>query len=121
MRVVVHHPERVEQIESRAGEHLEETIPASVSAYRFGRIEDFVNLDGSTTPKEEVAKILLEQAKEDFPGLEVSIEYLHESEHDAEGEVIGHEWRDHPPEQPVAEGEAHAVELSAEQAQEASA
>lgn len=113
MRVVVHHPERKEG---------EETIPESVSAYRMGRIEDFVNpLTGETTPRDQVAAALLEQAKEEFPGLEVSIEHLHEVEHDPEtGKPVAHEWRDHPPETPAADGETHEVELTATQGQEAS-
>lgn len=112
MRVVVHHPEREED---------DRTVPASKAAYRLGRIEDWTNpLTGETTPKAEVAEILLAQAREEFPDLDVTVEHLHEGEVE-NGEVVTHEWKDHPPEQPVAAGDPHAVELSAQQAQEASA
>lgn len=69
MRVVVHHPERT-------GEDGEQ-IPASVSAYRLGRITDYVNpITGETTPADEVAATLLAQAKEEFPGQQVELEVL---------------------------------------------
>lgn len=113
MRVVVHHPERVED---------GETIPASVSAYRVGRVEDHTDLlTGKTTPKEEVAAILVEQARAEFPGQEVSIEHLHEVEVDEEtGKAVRHEWRPEPPKAPVAPGVEHVRELSVEQPQEVS-
>lgn len=114
MRVVVHHPERVED---------GETVPASVSAYRLGKIDDHVDLlTGKTTPRAEVAAILLEQARAEFPGQDVSVEYLHEVEVDDEtGKAVRHEWRAEPPEVPVPPGENHERTLSVEQSQEASA
>lgn len=68
MRVAVHHPERVEDGEK---------IPASVTAFRIGRIEDLVNpLTGETTPQEKVAEIFLAAAEEEFPDCEVVLERL---------------------------------------------
>lgn len=68
MRVAVHHPGRVED---------GETIPPSVFAFRVGRITDHVDvLTGETTPKEQVAAQLLEQAKAEFPDCEVVLEVL---------------------------------------------
>lgn len=105
MRVVVHHPARTEQDGTE--------VPESTSAFRLGRIEDLVNpMTGETTPKEEVATALLQQAQEEFPGQDVKIEYLH-----SQGDETS-EWRDHPPEEPASPGEAHAQELTAEQSTE---
>lgn len=137
MRVVVHHPARTEPGEVRQAYHRDpetgvtsvttETVkeavevPESKSAYRLGRIEDFTNpLTGETTPREEVAAQLVEAAKREFPGLEVAIEHLHVAErHPETNEAIRHEWKDHPPEQPVAAGAEHTQELATDQSQEA--
>jgi hypothetical protein len=68
MRVAVHHPERKEG---------EETIPASVSAFRLGRITDLVDpLSGETTPAEQVVEKLSEEAAREFPDCEIVVERL---------------------------------------------
>lgn len=112
MRVVVHHPPRTEP------DGME--VPASKSAYRLGRIVDHVDLlTGETTPREKVAEILLQQAKEEYPDCEVLIEHLHVVDrHPETNEEIAHEWRDHPPEAPAATGAAHEQELATVQSQE---
>lgn len=113
MRVVVHHPAREEADGTQ--------VAASKSAFRLGRITDHTDiLTGATTPRDEVAAILLKQAQEEFPGQEVAIEHLHVAgRHPETGEVVAHEWKDHPPEQAVAVGEVHEQELAADQTQEA--
>lgn len=80
MRVVVHHPARTEPDGTE--------VPESVAAFRQGRIDDFTNpLTGETTPKAEVAKILVEQAKAEFPGQEVKVEVLvHNGDGEGQGE-----------------------------------
>jgi hypothetical protein len=112
MRVVVHHPARVEEDGTE--------VPESKAAFRVGRIEDHTDLlTGETTPREKVAEILLQQAQEEFPDLEVSVEHLHPVDRNEEtGEVTSHEWRDHPPEGSVPPGAQHAEELAIEQTQE---
>lgn len=114
MRVVVHHPARVEDDGTEVAE--------SVSAYRLGHVTDFTNpITGETTPAEEVVKALVEQAQAEYPDCEVSVEHLHVAErHPETNEVIAHEWKDHPPEEAVAAGEQHEQTLTADQAQEAS-
>lgn len=113
MRVVVNHPARVEEDGTEIAE--------SKSAFRLGRISDHTDLlTGETTPREKVAEILTEQAKAEFPGCEVSIEHLHEVERDPEtNEITSHEWKDHPPGEPVATGEVHEQILATDQGQEA--
>lgn len=113
MRVVVHHPARTED---------EVEVPESKSAFRLGHITDHTDiLTGETTPADKVAEILLEQAKEEFPDCEVSIEHLHVAErHPETNEAIAHEWKDHPPERPVPAGEVHEQELATDQQQEVS-
>lgn len=103
MRVVVHHPARTEE----DGTAVEE----SVAAYRLGRIDDFVNpITGETTSKVDVAAALVEQAKADHPGLEVSIEHLHDNGDDTST------WKDQPPVVAASPGEEHAQELQVDQA-----
>lgn len=120
MRVAVRHPARTEPDGTPVAE--------SVSPYHMGRIEDFVNpVTGETTPKDEVAKLLLGQAKAEFPDCEVYLERLVHNG-DAEGEDPHGEggtstWVHH---EEVPEG-AHspkggviaARELTTEQSQEA--
>lgn len=69
MRVAVHHPARTEPDGT--------TVPESVSAFRLGRIHDFVNhLSGETTEAAEVAKVLFGQAAKEHPDCRVVIEHL---------------------------------------------
>lgn len=69
MRVAVHHPART-NAEGVA-------VPESVSAYRLGRIDDFVNpITGETTSKEDVAAKLLADAQAEFPDCQVVLERL---------------------------------------------
>lgn len=112
MRVVVHHPAREEEDGTQ--------VEASKSAFRLGRITDFTNpITGETTPRDDVAKALIEQAQAEFPDCEVTLEHLHVAErHPETNEAIRHEWKDHPPEEPVAPGEEHEQELSADQGTE---
>lgn len=114
MRVVVTHPGRVEEDGTE--------VPESKAAYRVGRITDHTDLlTGETTPADKVAELLVEQAKEEFPGQEVAIEHLHVAErHPETNEVVAHEWKDHPPEEPAAPGEAHEQVLATDQGQEVS-
>lgn len=68
MRIAIHHPARTEG---------EQEIPASVSAFRLGRVLDFVNpMTGETTSAPDVAAALLEQAKTEYPDCEVVLERL---------------------------------------------
>ncbi len=88
MRVAVRHPSRVE-IDAE-GNEVE--VPESISAYRFGRIEDFVHpVTGAVTPAEQLAAALVEEAQREFPGQDVFIERL---VHNGDG----------PPEDPHGEG-----------------
>jgi hypothetical protein len=69
MRVAVRHPGRTEEDGT--------TVPESFSAYRVGRIDDHVDLlTGETTSADEVAEILVEQAKAEYPDCEVAIQRL---------------------------------------------
>lgn len=69
MRVAIHHPERTEPDGT--------AVPASVSAYRLGRITDQVDVvTGETTPAATVASALLAQAEAEFPGHEIHLERL---------------------------------------------
>lgn len=69
MRVAVHHPARTEEDGTE--------VPESVSAYRQGRIADFVHpITGEVTPQAEVAELLVAAAQEEFPGLKVEIQRL---------------------------------------------
>ncbi len=107
MRVVVHHPARTEPDGTE--------VPESVSAYRMSRIYDLPNpLTGETVPKDEVAATLVEQAQEEFPDLEVSIEYFHDH---GDGTAS---WEPEPPATPAAPGAIHERELTATQDQAAS-
>lgn len=114
MRVVVHHPARVEEDGTE--------VPESTAAFRVGRITDHTDLlTGETTPADKVAELLAEQARAEFPDCEVSIEHLHVAERDPEtNEAVLHEWRDHPPEDAVPPGGDHTQELAADQGQEVS-
>lgn len=114
MRVVVHHPARVEEDGTE--------VPESKAAFRVGRITDHTDLlTGETTPADKVAELLAEQARAEFPDCEVSIEHLHTVERDPQtNEPVAHEWKGHPPEEPVAPGEAHEQVLATDQGQEVS-
>lgn len=111
MRVAVLHPERTEPDGT--------VVPVSTAAFRIGRIEDYVNpLTGETTPAAEVAEQLLQQAKDEFPDAEMSIEHLVDNGDGTSRWV--HE--DHVEEGMVKPGGGvvAAKDISAEQTQEAS-
>jgi hypothetical protein len=112
MRVAVVHPAHTQTLDD--GSTVE--APESISAFRQGRIEDFVNpLTGETTPRDKVAEVLLAAAKEEFPDCEVKLQYLHDN---GDGTST---WKDEPPVEPMPAGEQHEQVLTAEQSQEASA
>lgn len=83
MRVAVKHPARTEP--------NGDEVPESIAAYRFGRIEDFVNpLTDEVTEKAEVARQLVEKAKAEFPECEVFIQRLvHNEGSESEEHVKG--------------------------------
>ncbi len=111
VRVIVHFPARVEP-DPVTGETIK--VPESIAAFRMSRIYDLQNpLTGETTAKEQVAAILVEQAKAEFPDHEVTIEYFHDH-----GDTAS--WEPEPPEVEAAPGEVHEHELTAGQAQQAS-
>lgn len=69
MRVAIHQPAGTAPYGTE--------IPAAVGAYKFGRIDDFVNpLTGETTQKKDVAAKLLADARAEFHDCEVFIEHL---------------------------------------------
>jgi hypothetical protein len=70
MRVAVHHPEREED---------GETVPASVSAFRLGRLTPETGINhftGDHLSVEQQAEALLKQAKAEFPDCEIVLERL---------------------------------------------
>jgi hypothetical protein len=78
MRVAIHHPESTQPDGT--------VIPAAVSAFRLGRIDDFVNpITGETTPKDEIVAVFLAAAKAEYPDCEIVLERLVHNG-DAEGE-----------------------------------